>query len=209
MPHALTLADMSPGLATVVERAHREPAGRFHALAHWIDVPALKRAYRRQRSDAAVGAEGVTQEQDGQLLAANLQKLPGRLKAKRYRPQPIRRVPIPTTPGKTRPIGISAFEDQVGQEAGREVVAAISEQDFLDCAYGFRPGRGAHDAVRPLKQRVAGGEVRGRCEADRVSFFASLDRTELQKRREVRGADGARWRRIGKGWHVGVLDGEA
>ena len=209
MPNASTLVDMSPGLLKVVERAQREPEGRFHALAHLIDMPALERAYRRQRADAAVGIDGVTKEQYGQALEVNLQGLHARLKAKRYRHQPIRRVHIPKAQGKTRPIGVSAFEDKVVQDAVREVLAAIYEQDFLGCSYGFRPGRSAHDAVRTLEQIVHRGEVRWIFEADIVSFFDSLDRTELKKMLEVRVADGSLLRLIGKCLHVGVLDGEA
>jgi group II intron reverse transcriptase/maturase len=208
MPNALTLADMSPGLLKVVERAQREPEGRFYALAHLIDGPALKRAHRRQRSDAAVGVDGVTKEQYGHNLEANLQDLHARLKAKQYRHQPIRRVHIPKGQGKTRPIGISAFEDKVVQDAVREVLEAIYEQDFLECSYGFRPGRSAHDAVRTLRRHVERGEVRWIFEADMVSFFDSLDRTELKKMLEVRVADGSLLRLIGKCLHVGVLDGE-
>jgi RNA-directed DNA polymerase len=209
MASALTLETMSPGLLKVVERAQREPEGRFHALAHLIDVPALGRAYRRQRADAAVGGDGVTKEQYGQALEDNLQDLHARLKAQRYRHQPIRRVHIPKAQGKTRPIGMSAFEDKVVQDAVREVLEAIYEQDFLGCSDGFRPGRSAHDAVRTLEQMVHQGEVRWLFEADIVSFFDSLDRTELKKMLEVRVADGALLRLIGKCLHVGVLDGEA
>jgi RNA-directed DNA polymerase len=209
MANALTLETMSPGLLKVVERAQREPEGRFHALAHLIDVPALGRAYRRQRADAAVGGDGVTKEQYGQALEDNLQDLHARLKAQRYRHQPIRRVHIPKAQGKTRPIGMSAFEDKVVQDAVREVLEAIYEQDFLGCSDGFRPGRSAHDAVRTLEQMVHQGEVRWLFEADIVSFFDSLDRTELKKMLEVRVADGALLRLIGKCLHVGVLDGEA
>jgi len=133
MPNALTLEDMSPGLVKGVERAQREPEGRFHALAHLIDGPALERAYRRQRSDAAVGVDGVTKVQYGQNLEVNLQELHTRLKEKRYRHQPVRRVHIPKGQGKTRPIGIAAFEDKVVQDAVREVLEVIYEQDFLDC----------------------------------------------------------------------------
>jgi RNA-directed DNA polymerase len=209
MASALTLETMSPGLLKVVERAQREPEGRFHALAHLIDMPALERAYRRQRADAAVGMDGVTKEQYGQALEVNLQDLQARLKAQRYRHQPIRRVHIPKAQGKTRPIGISAFEDKVVQDAVREVLEAIYEQDFLGCSYGFRPGCSAHDAVRTLEQMVHQGEVRWIFEADIVSFFDSLDRTELKKMLEVRVADGSLLRLIGKCLHVGVLDGEA
>ncbi len=208
MASALTLETMSPGLLKVVERAQREPEGRFHALAQLIDMPALERAYRRQRADAAVGMDGVTKEQYGQALEVNLQDLHARLKAQRYRHQPIRRVHIPKAQGKTRPIGISAFEDKVVQDAVREVLEAIYEQDFLGCSYGFRPGRSAHDAVRTLEQMVHQGEVRWIFEADIVSFFDSLDRTELKKMLEVRVADGSLLRLIGKCLHVGVLDGE-
>src|SRR5712664_1285461 len=209
MPSALTLENMSPGLLKVVERAQREPEGRFHSLAYLIDVPALGRAYRRMRSDAAVGIDEVTKEQYGQELEANLQALHARLKDKRYRHQPIRRVHIPKGQGKTRPIGISAFEDKLVQDAVREVLEAIYEQDFLECSYGFRPGRSAHDAVRTLDQIVHRGEVQWILEADIVSFFDSLDRSELKKMLEIRVADGALLRLIGKCLHVGVLDGEA
>ena len=176
MANALTLGNLSPELLRVVERAQREPEGRFHSLAHLIDVPALERAYRRMRKDAAVGVDGVTKEQYGQELEANLQDLHARMKAKRYRHQPIRRVHIPKAGGKTRPIGISAFEDKLVQDALREVLEAVYEQDFLDCSHGFRPGRSAHDAIRTLDRIVHRGEVSWILEADIVSFFDSIDR---------------------------------
>jgi group II intron reverse transcriptase/maturase len=208
MANALTLGDMSPGLQKVVDRAKREPEGRFHSLAHLIDIAALKQAYHRQRSSAAVGVDGMTKEVYGQNLEANLQDLHTRLKTKRYRHQPIRRVHIPKGQGRTRPIGISAFEDKLVQDAVREVLGAIYEQDFLDCSHGFRPKRSAHDAVRTLNRVVNQGAVRWLFEADIVSFFDSLDRTELKKMLEVRVADGSLLRLIGKCLHVGVLDGE-
>ena len=181
MANASTLENLSPELLRVVERAQREPEGRFHSLAHLIDVPALERAYRRMRKDAAVGVDGVTKEQYGQDLERNLQGLHTRMKAKRYRHQPIRRVHIPKVHGKTRPIGISAFEDKLVQDAVREVLEAIYEQDFLGCSYGFRPKRSAHDAIRTLDRIVHRGEVSWILEADIVSFFDSLDRTKLKE----------------------------
>src|SRR6266436_4377638 len=209
MAHASTLDDRSPGRVQGVERAPGEPEGRCHALAHRIDVPALARASRRQRADAAGGVDGVTKEPYGRELEAPRQGLHARLKAPRYRHQPIRRVHIPKGQGKTRPMGMSTFEDKLVQDAVREVLEAIYEQDFLECSYGFRPGRSAHDAVGTLKRHVDRGEVRWIFEADIVSFFDSLDRTELKKMLEVRVADGSFLRLIGKCLHVGVLDGEA
>jgi len=207
MANASTLGNLSPELLRVVERAQREPEGRFHSLAHLIDVPALERAYRRMRKDAAVGVDGITKDQYGQELERNLQDLHARMKAKRYRHQPIRRVHIPKEGGKTRPIGISAFEDKLVQDALREVLEAVYEQDFLDCSYGFRPKRSAHDAIRTLDRIVHRGEVSWILEADVVSFFDSLDRKKLKEMLEVRVADGSLLRLIGKCLHVGVLEG--
>ena len=139
MIDASTSKTMSPQLLKVVQRAKREPGARFHSLAHLIDVPALERAYQRMRKDAAVGVDGMDKQAYGQNLQERLQDLHARLVHKRYRHQPIRRVHIPKAQGKTRPIGISAFEDKLVQDAVREVLEAVYEQDFLDCSYGFRP----------------------------------------------------------------------
>ena len=199
---------MSTGLLRVVERARREPEGRFHSLAHLIDVPALERAFHRLRSDAAVGVDGVSKEDYGQELEANLVELHGRMKAKRYRHQPLRRVHIPKGDGRTRPIGISAVEDKIVQGAVREVLEAVYEQDFMECSYGFRPGRGAHDAIRALNRAVYQGKVGWILEADIESFFDSLDRTKLEEMLRIRVADGSLRRLVGKCVRVGVLDGE-
>ena len=186
---------MSTGLLRVVERARREPEGRFHSLAHLIDVPALEGAFHRLRSDAAVGVDGVSKEEYGQALEANLQDLHRRLKAKRYRHQPLRRVHIPKGGGRTRPIGISAVEDKTVQEAVREVLEAVYEQDFLECSYGFRPGRGAHDAIRALNRAVYQGKVSWILEADIESFFdRKLDssRSNAPRRNSAMGRGRAR-----------------
>jgi len=207
MAGALTSSPMSPGLLKVVERARREPEGRFHALAHMIDESALECAYHRLHREAAVGVDGVTKEQYGQNLAGNLRGLLQRLQSNCYRHQPTRRVHIPKGQGKTRPIGISAFEDKIVQGAVREVLEAIYEQDFHTCSYGFRPRRSAHDALRALNHGILWGEVKWILEADIVSFFDSLDRSELKKMLQIRVADGALLRLVGKCLHVGVLDG--
>ena len=208
MADASTWGGMSPGLLKVVERARREPEGRFHSLAHLIDVPALGRAYDRMRKDAAVGVDGMTKERYGQDLEVRLRDLYARLRSKRYRHQPIRRIHIPKGQGKTRPIGISAFEDKLVQDVLREILGAIYEQDFFDCSHGFRPGRSAHDAMRALDRIVHRGEVNWILEADIVSFFDSVDRTALVEMLQTRIADGSLLRLIGKCLHVGVLDGE-
>jgi group II intron reverse transcriptase/maturase len=155
-----------------------------------------------------VGVDGITKDDYGQNLLANLQDLHERLKTKRYRHQPIRRVHIPKGQGKTRPLGISTLEDKIVQGAVRDVLQAIYEQDFLDCSYGFRPQRSAHDAIRALHRTVYRGAMNWVLEADIVSFFDSLDRTKLVEMLQERVADGSLLRLIGKCLHVGVLEGE-
>jgi len=208
MTDALTSLDMSTGLRKVAERAKREPAARFHSLAHLIDEELLAGVYQRLRGNAAVGVDGISKEQYGQELQRNLRDLHERLRTKRYRHQPIRRVHIPKEKGRTRPIGISATEDKVVQGALREVLGTIYEQEFLDCSYGFRPGRSAHGAVRALTRAVDEGEANWILEFDIVSFFDSLCRLQLLEMLQRRVADGSILRLVGKCLHVGVLDGE-
>ena len=200
---------MSPGLARVAARARNNPTERMQSLAHHLDVEALRRSYDRIKPNAAVGIDGVTKRAYGQELEANIQDLHERLRTKRYRHQPIRRVHIPKDKGKTRPIGISTIEDKIVQGALCEVLEAIYEQDFEDFSYGFRPGRGARDALRSLDRALAPGGMRWVLELDIASFFDSLDRAKLGEMLQERIADTSLMRLVGKCLHVGVLDGEA
>jgi RNA-directed DNA polymerase len=209
MPDASTSESMSPGLLRVATRARREPQGQFHSLAHLIDVDALRRAYAGQRRQAAAGIDGVTKEEYGQDLESNLQDLHQRLRTMRWRHQPLRRVHIPKEgkPGRTRPIGISCFEDKLVQGALGEVLAAVYEQDFRDCSYGFRRGRSAHDALRALNRVCMRGEVNWVLEADIEAFFDSVSWTQLRAVLHQRIPDGSITRLVGKCMHAGVLDG--
>ncbi|MHC4407105.1 MAG: group II intron reverse transcriptase/maturase [Planctomycetota bacterium] len=208
MSDAKTSEPMSPELQKVVARAREHPKEKILSLAHRIDVPALERAFHRLRDDAAVGVDGVTKAEYGRDLERRLQDLHGRLKTRRWRHQPIRRVHIPKGEGKTRPIGISCLEDKIVQDAVREVLEAIYEQDFLDCSYGCRPGRSAHDALRALNRAVHQGGVQWIIEADIVSYFDRLVRTRLKEMLRTRVADESLMRLVGKCLHVGVLHGE-
>ena len=208
MSGAETSWKVSPGLLKVAERAKRNPDVKMLALAHHIDEPALERVFRRLRRNAAVGVDGVTVEKYGELLAVNLQGLRARMKAGQYRHQPIRRVNIPKENGATRPIGISTVEDKIVQGALRDVLEAIYEQDFKDCSYGFRPGRGPHDAIRAIDGMIHQGIGRHIVEADIVSFFDSIDRKMLMEMLRSRIADEGLLRLVGKCLHVGILDGE-
>ncbi|HSQ54978.1 MAG TPA: group II intron reverse transcriptase/maturase [Gemmata sp.] len=207
MSNAKTLQEVLPKLMRVAERAKREPETRILSLAHLVDEDLMKEAYRRIRKDAAVGVDGVTKEQYGEQLEDNLRRLHTRMREGRYRHQPIRRVHIPKAPGKTRPIGISTIEDKVVQNALTMVLEILYEPVFLDCSYGFRPGRSAHDALREVNAASMRGEVSWVLEADIESFFDSIDRKKLMEmlRQRVNDEDFARL--VGKCLHVGVLDG--
>jgi len=199
---------MSTKLLAVTQRAQRDPQMRFTTLAHLLDQEMLKSAYKSLRKDAAVGVDGMSHEAYGEELDANLHDLHERMRSKRYRHQPIRRVHIPKGRGKTRPIGVSTIEDKVVQGALKRVLEALYEPLFRECSYGFRSGRSAHDAIRDLNSsllRVHGGWI---LEADIQSFFDSIDRKMLMEMLRERIADPSFLRLVGKCLHVGVLDGE-
>jgi RNA-directed DNA polymerase len=162
--------DKTPSLATICTKLERiaklarealEVA--FTTLAHLIDIDWLREAYRRTRKDGAVGVDGQSAEQYAANLEDNLQSLLDRAKSGTYRAPPVRRVHIPKGDGKERrPIGIPTFEDKVLQRAVTMVLEAIYEQDFLDCSYGFRPRRSAHQALGELWRnatKMAGGWI--------------------------------------------------
>ena len=132
----------------IAELAQREPKLTLTTLAHHVDDVWMREAYRRIRKDAAAGVDGVTAAQYEADLEANLSGLLERFKSGRYRAPAVRRVHL-EKPGtsKTRPIGIPTLEDKILQRAVLMVLEPVYEQDFLDCSYGFRPGRGAHQAL--------------------------------------------------------------
>ena len=199
---------MSTKLLTVMQRAKRDPQMRFTTLAHLLDQQMLRSVYESLRKDAAVGVDGMSYEAYGQELDANLRDLHERMRSKRYRHQPIRRVHIPKGRGKTRPIGVSTMEDKVVQGALKRVLEGLYEPLFLECSCGFRPGRSAHDAIRDLNStllRAHGGWI---LEADIQSFFDSIDRKMLMEMLRERIADPSFLRLVGKCLHVGILDGE-
>ena len=136
-------------IATLAKQA---PQMAFTTLSHYIDLAWLREAYRLTRKDGAVGVDGQTADEYAQNLEANLQSLLDRAKSGTYRAPPVRRVHIPKggSTTETRPIGIPTFEDKVLQRAVAMILESIYEQDFLNCSFGFRPGRSAHQAIADL-----------------------------------------------------------
>lgn len=188
--------------------AQAEPRRVLTTLAHHIDEVWLREAYRRTRKDGAVGVDGVTAEQYEAALEANLVGLLERFKSGRYRAPAVRRVHIPK-PGKakkTRPIGIPTLEDKVLQRAVLMVLEPIFEQDFLDCSYGFRPGRSAHQGLEALWRglmAMGGGWI---IDLDIQSFFDDVDWNHLRSFLDQRVRDGVIRRAIGKWLNAGVME---
>ena len=177
-------------------------------LAHHIDLELLREAYRLTRKDGATGVDGQTAQEYEENLEENLKTLLERLKSGTYQAPPVRRVYIPKGDGKkSRPIGIPTFEDKILQRAVVMVLEAVYEQDFLECSYGFRPCRSAHQALAALWQelmRVGGGFV---IELDIEKFFDTLDHRHLREFLDKRVRDGVIRRVIGKWLKAGVLEG--
>ena len=162
-------------LLRIAETARMVPNCKFTSLFHLMDTELLRGCYARLRKDAASGIDGVTKEEYGRNLEINLTLLVERLHRMSYVPQPVRRVYIPK-PGSTkqRPLGIPALEDKLVQAGLVQILEAVYEGDFIDDSYGFRPGRGCHDALRSLSVEVERKGVNYIVEADIRGFFDNV-----------------------------------
>jgi len=180
---------------------------RFTALLHHVyNLENLREAYFSLKRNAAPGVDQVTWRQYGEALEENLQDLSGRLKRGAYRAKPVRRVYIPKTDGRQRPLGVTALEDKLVQRATVEVLNAIYETDFLGFSYGFRPGRNQHDALDALYGGLLMEEVNWVLDADIRGFFDAIDHEWLVKFVEHRIADRRIVRLIQKWLNAGVLE---
>ncbi len=160
MTETLGSTTISTKLERIAKLAREAPTMAFTTLAHHIDIDWLREAYRRTRKDGAPGVDGQSAEQYAANLEDNLRSLLDRAKTGTYRAPPVRRAYIPKGSGKElRPLGIPTFEDKVLQRAVAMVLEAVYEQDFMECSYGFRPRRSAHDALDALQRQavVMGG----------------------------------------------------
>ena len=202
-------ADAPSALDRVRQAARRDKKAKFTALLHHVDVDRLQAAYRAINPRAAVGVDEVTWQGYGQDLEANLQDLHTRVQRGSYRAKPSRRAYIPKADGRLRPLGIAALEDKIVQRAVVEVLNGVYEEDFLGFSYGFRPGRGPHDALDALAVGITRKKVNWVLDADIRDFFGQLDRGWLTKFVEHRIADGRLLRLIQKWLNAGVIeDGE-
>jgi RNA-directed DNA polymerase len=208
MPEASNSDSMFTQRQRIAMLAQQSPQMGFTSLNHLINLPSLHEAYARTRKDGAVGVDGQTARDYEERLEDNLRSLLSRAKTGTYRAPPVKRVYIPkgSNSSEKRPIGIPTFEDKVLQRAVVMALEPIYEQDFMDCSYGFRPGRSAHQALQALWQQLmqmGGGWV---LDVDIRKFFDTLDHAQLRAliRRRVR--DGVLLRLIDKWLSAGVLE---
>ncbi len=207
MAEPLNSGDVSTRLQRIAKMAREQPERAFRSIHHVIDLEWLTEAHRRTRKSGAPGVDGQTASEYAEHLEDNLQRLLDRLKTGSYRAPAVRRVHIPKGDGrKTRPIGIPTFEDKILQRAVAMLMSAIYEQDFHDCSYGFRPGRGAHDALEAVWQSITsmrGGWV---VEADIEGFFDAVDHGHLRSFLDRRVTDGVIRRVVHKWLKAGVME---
>src|SRR5271157_2509238 len=192
----------------IAELAEQSPEMGFTSLAYFIDNNWLSQAYHRTRKDGALGVDGQTAEDYSVNLEDNLLSLLDRAKSGTYFAPPVRRAYIPKAGSatETRPLGIPTFEDKVLQRAVVMVLEPLYEQDFLDCSYGFRPGRSAHQALDALWQKtmaMGGGWI---LDVDIRKFFDTIDHGHLRVFLKRRVRDGVLLRLIDKWLNAGVLE---
>ena len=159
------------GLGRVREVAKKDGKVRFTALLHHVTIDLLRDSYHSLKKKAAPGVDGVTWREYGESLEARLSDLHGRIHRGAYRAQPSRRVWIPKTDGRQRPLGIAALEDKIVQHAVGQVLNQIWEEDFLGFSYGFRPGRSQHDALDALSVGILRKKVNWVLDLDVRSFL--------------------------------------
>jgi len=197
---------VSPSLARIRQQAKAQPKLRFTALLHHITVDLLRQSYLALKRKAAAGVDGVTWTAYGDGLEEQLLDLYRRVQSGAFRALPSRRRMIPKPDGRERPLGIASLEDKIVQRAMVEILNAIYEEDFLGFSYGFRPGRGQHDALDALSYAIMRTPVNFIVDADLRSFFDTVNHDWLIRFLEHRISDRRVIRMIRKWLKAGVME---
>jgi len=196
----------SQGLERIRQTAREREKERFTSLLHHVSIDLLRQAFSELKRNAAPGVDGLTCRDYEADLERNLEDLHARVHRGAYRALPSRRVYIPKPDGRQRPLAIAALEDKIVQRAMVTVLNAIYEEDFLGFSYGFRPGRGAHDAMDALVVAIEHRKVNFILDADIRSFFDTVNQDWLIRFVEHRIGDPRVVRLIRKWLKVGVLE---
>ena len=168
-------------LSLISGHAQRDPDFQFTSLAHLLNLEYLRDCYKSLNRNKAVGIDNVSWEEYGRKLDENLELLVSRLKRKKYKPIPARRVYIPKSETEKRPLGISALENKIVERGITWILESIYEQDFLKCSYGFRPNRNGHQALKELNDLIMFQPVNHMVEADIKGFFDNVSHEKLME----------------------------
>ena len=194
------------GLDRVRQAARQDKEVRFTALLHHVNIDLLRSSYHSLKRRAAAGVDGMTWQEYGEGLEDRLADLHGRIHSGGYQAKPSRRVWIPKTDGRQRPLGIAALEDKIAQRAVGTVLNQIWEEDFLGFSYGFRQGRSQHEALDALYVGITQKKVNWVLDLDIKSFFDKIGHDWMIKFVEHRIGDQRVVRLIQKWLKAGVMD---
>jgi RNA-directed DNA polymerase len=197
---------MSQGLRGVRQTAKERKQERFTALLHHLSVGLLRDSFHALQRQASPGVDGVTWQEYETGLEGRLVDLYSRVHRGVYRAQPSRRVYIPKADGRQRPLGIAALEDKIVQQAVVTILNQIYEVDFKGFSYGFRPGRGPHQALDALTAGIQWKRVNWVLDADIRGFFDNMNHEWTLKFVEHRVADRRVLRLIQKWLKAGVSE---
>jgi RNA-directed DNA polymerase len=200
--------DVSQALERIRKVARERKKERFTALFHHISIDLLEEAFDELKQDAAPGVDRLAWKDYDADLEHNLEDLHSRVQRGAYRALPSRRVYIPKPDGRQRPLAVAALEDKIVQRAVAALLNAIYEEDFLGISYGFRPGRGAHDAMDALCVGIHSKKVSYILDADIRSFFDEISQEWLIRFLEHRIGDRRIIRLIQKWLKAGILEDE-
>ncbi len=194
------------GLHGVRERARKNHQDRFTALLHHLTITLLRDSFYALQRRAAPGVDGVRWREYEERLEERLAELHSRIHRGAYRAQPSRRVYIPKPDGRQRPLGISALEDKIVQQAVVTILNQVYEVDFRGFSYGFRPGRSPHQALDALNVGIQRRRVNWILDADIRGFFDNLSHEWMLKFIQHRVADRRILRLIQKWLKAGVSE---
>ena len=198
--------NVSHALDRIRQVARQRKKEKFTALLHHIGPEQLEAAFFDVKKNAAPGVDGLTWRAYETSLGNNIADLHSRLHRGAYRTLPSRRVYIPKPDGRQRPLAVAALEDKIVQRAAAAVLNVIYEEDFLGFSYGFRPGRGQHDALDALVVGITTKRVNFILDADIRSYFDSVSQDWLIRFVEHRIKDPRMIRLIQKWLKAGVLE---
>lgn len=194
-------------LESLTLRAREDPKCKFTSLAHLLSEDFLKECFWELKRDKASGIDGVTVQEYEVNLEENLKGLVGRMKAKRYWPQPVKRAYIPKPDGGKRGLGMPAVEDKIVQMGIKKILEAIFEVDFIDVSYGFRPNRSCHDALDVLDKTIMTKSINYVVDMDIEKCFDTIDHGWLMRCLRERIIDTSLLRLIVRFLKAGVMEG--